>query len=775
MRSSPGRGLLLLVLICSGQVTAGARALAGQEAAAHGSRTLSGRAIDALTQVPLAGTRIELAGTGRSAETGADGSFAFVDVTGEVVRLRAARLGYATLDTTLVLAGGPAHVILHLRALPFDLAPLTTRAERLSGGAERERAMFDREVTPGLVGISGQELQDLPAVGEPDVLRSLQVLPGVVFLNDLSARLHVRGGAPDQNLFLLDGARVFAPYHMFGMVGAFNTDAVARVEMYRGALPARYGGALSSVIDLRHEDGASAGRQYDGGISVLGARVMVRDLLPAARGSWMLAARRTHLDLIAGDLLGKDFPYGFYDVNARVTLRPQGDHRVRASFFSSSDGFRLFLDDDDSRLASSWRNVAGSLRWERGGQDAWQLAGEAWGSHYDARLRVGVGTESPVTSNAVDMGGLRLEVARRGGSFGFRAGSDIQGGRVALLGGDRPGGYVDGDTRAGFVESSAYLEAEAWLGPARVAPGLRATLLPGGQPVLSPRLAGRLHLSEDIVLTVGASRAYQSLSTVRDDRFPLPGPPFWFLHPASSAASRADGVSAGLEGWLSRSWSFGVGTYVREFTHIPRWRPVGARDLSQVAFDPGRAEGIELLLRRHTRPVTGWIGYGLGRVSATESETGLPYAPTWDRRHSVDVALMGHVRHHLDLSARLSYGSGVPFWPTVGENDGLRFDSRQGKVQLGDSYPVWAAEQMRFPAHARLDLGLRYRRRWGSVEVEPHLDFMNVLGRPNVLYYDLGVPGPTPGPGGAAEAPARLTPVAMPAFTVPSLGLSVRF
>src|SRR5690606_3356963 len=132
-------------------------------------------------------------------------------------------------------------------------------------------------------------------------------------------------------LFLLDGARVFAPYHMFSMMGAFNADAVARAELYRGSLPARFGGALSSVIDLEHQDGTVGGRSYEGGLSVLGIRMMARDILPVANASWMVALRRTHLDLVADRFLEKDFPYAFHDVNARITIQPRSNQRVRAS------------------------------------------------------------------------------------------------------------------------------------------------------------------------------------------------------------------------------------------------------------------------------------------------------------------------------------------------------------------------------------------------------------------------------------------------------------
>jgi hypothetical protein len=765
---------LLASLVGLGVLAGFPAVLSGQVPVPTPVRPLTGQVIDAGTGEPVVGVRVELGGGREAAQTNRAGEFSFPDVQGDSVTLRAWRLGYASLDTTVVVSG-LLRVTVALEPLPIALAPLIGRARANPGGAARERALFDREVTPGVVGISGAELRDLPAAGEADVLRSLQVVPGVVFLNDLSARLHVRGGGPDENLFLLDGARIFAPYHMFSMMGAFNADAVARAELYRGSLPARFGGALSSVIDLEQQDGTIGGRAYDGGLSLLGVRMMARDILPAANASWMLAFRRTHLDLIADNLLGKDFPYAFHDVNARFTIQPRSNQRVRASFFTSSDRFRFsFGGGTGDRMASSWRNVAGSVRWERTGPDRWGVVAGAWGSRYDASLLVGASSGGLTTDNAVGVAGLRLEATRRGRTASLRAGLDMEAGNVALLGGDNEGGYVDGDTRDTFVLPAAYVEAEAWLGRLRVAPGLRATLLSHGSPVLAPRLAGRLHLNDDLALTAGWGWSYQSLSTVRDDRYPLPGAPFWFLHPPSHPASRADVASVGFEGWVDETWSFSLGAYAREFSDVPRWRPVGARDLSQVVFDAGHAEGVEIMLRRHVAPVTGWIGYGYGRVRATESDTERRYSPTWDRRHSLNVGMFGDINPALRISGRLAYGSGVPYWPVIGENDGLRFDPLQGTIELGDHYPVWATEQIRLPSYTRLDLAVSYRFRWLGAELEPHLDLLNLLGRPNVLYYELrsdeaGLPG------GNQAAEPRLHPVVMPSLALPGIGVRVRF
>src|SRR5690606_38613266 len=192
---------------------------------------------------------------------------------------------------------------------------------------------------------------------------------------------------------------------------------------------------------------------------------------------------------------------------------------------------------------------------------------------------------------------------------------------------------------------------------------------------------------------------------------------------------------------LGTGWSVSLGGYARRFEDVPRWRPVGSRDLTRVVYDDGTAAGLELLVRRHAGRVTGWVGYGYGNVLLEEAETGREYHPAWDRRHAVDAALFFRPDSKWSLSARAVYGSGLPFWPFAGFTWAPRFNPLAGGTDLNGLAPVWADEQMRYPDYFRLDTSIRRRGRVGPIRFETFVSLLNVTRRPNVLYYKVATDG----------------------------------
>lgn len=719
---------------------------------------LSGRVEDAITHQPVASVDVYSSGS-IVATTDSSGAFSLPATHRPPLRLRFVRLGYELRDSTVTDASTPLLVMLVPAPLGVGSVSVERGAERSPAAEERQR--FEREVIPRVVGIARAEIRALPAVGEPDVLRVLQALPGVVPVNDFATQLHVHGGGPDQNLFLLDGARVFAPYHLFGLAGACNPDAVRRVELFAGAVPARRGGALSSVVEVQQRDGVADSVFVEGGLSLVGVRAAVGGPTPAVAGTWMMAGRRSHVDLAKGG-----FPYSFSDFEGRVSLTPTEADRLGVSWFLSSDRFRWFVSSFGEGLHSRWSNAAGSAEWRRALAGGWSTLLGTWSSGYFGSIAVGDGDELPTSEARVRELGLRVEARREAKATSLRVGGELVRDRVELEGAQHAGGYLVGRSTGSSLTATGYVELDQRLGAVRLAPGLRVSHeVETRRNFIEPRVGLRMYLARSLSLTVGYNRTYQILSTLRDDRYLVPGAPLWFLRRGNDPASRADGATGELSWWLGTRYSVVASAYVRSYKAIPRWRPSGRRDLTELAYDDGSSRGLDLFVRRHSGRITGWLGYTWGEVRLDEAESGATYAPGWDRRRAVDASVAFQASPRLTLSSHLALGSGLPFWPATGAFDGYRLDTPQRRLAPGSAFPVWADEQARLPDYLRLDIGARYRFRAGSLDLEPFASVLNATNHYNVLFYRVGTD--------PAER-ARLYPENQLPW-LPVLGLDVRF
>ncbi len=328
------------------------------------SVTLGGIVRDSATGEALPHARVTISGINRSAETNADGRFALVDIPVATHTVRVQYIGYRVFQR--VVSGDalekPLSVALVRTAVL--LAGTTTTADPDHGMAP--------VIASGVshVAISPAQVEAMPSVGEADVFRTLQMLPSVSGTGDGSANLSVRGGAPDQNLVLLDGMTVYHVDHFFGMFSAFNTDALKDIQLFAGGFPARYGGRLSSVVDLTGKSGDEHTVRGSVGLNLLGARGEME--IPLGSGSWLLSARRSYTDIIKSGLYNRLFavsggststsspprtgsvgggPGGrnpfqqqgvspdfyFYDLNSKLTYRPSGRDFLALSLYAGRD------------------------------------------------------------------------------------------------------------------------------------------------------------------------------------------------------------------------------------------------------------------------------------------------------------------------------------------------------------------------------------------------------------------------------------------------------
>jgi hypothetical protein len=206
--------------------------------------------------------------------------------------------------------------------------------------------------------INMNQVRNLPALfGEVDIIKNIQMLPGVITAGEGTSSFFVRGGSADQNLILIDEAPVYDPSHLFGLFSVFNADVIKESELYKGGIPARFGGRLSSILEVRTKDGNNKELHGTGGIGSMASRIMVEGPIIKEKSSFIVSARRSYADLFLRAANEDNLVY-FFDINAKINWRHNNNNRFFAAFYAGRDDFS-FSDD----FGFSWGNATATFRW----------------------------------------------------------------------------------------------------------------------------------------------------------------------------------------------------------------------------------------------------------------------------------------------------------------------------------------------------------------------------------------------------------------------------
>ena len=341
--------IALLVLVLTSFTALGLLA----QAAGDGRFDISGYVLDGETNEALPYANIIIAGTSQGAATNQDGYFVIVDPPADTCRLRITYVGFAPREI-LIDTRRPSdrsqRILLHRQTIVME--GLTVESE--------VPPIMEVVGEPGQVAISPAEIAVLPNMGEVDLFRSFQLMPGISGVSDGSSGLYVRGGTPDQNLILFDGMTIYHVDHFFGLFSAFNADAVKDIRVYKGGFPAEFGGRTSSVVNMTGKTGDKSGLRYGGGINLLSGHAMVEGPL-GEKGSFLLSMRRSYTDVVRSSLYDKLFDFVsspgvevagdnpfvatgteepdfyFYDINGKLTFNPRADDVFSLSFYNGRD------------------------------------------------------------------------------------------------------------------------------------------------------------------------------------------------------------------------------------------------------------------------------------------------------------------------------------------------------------------------------------------------------------------------------------------------------
>ncbi|MBD0255108.1 MAG: TonB-dependent receptor [Cytophagales bacterium] len=322
--------------------------------AGTGGHALSGYVRDAASGEALAGASVYLPARSVGTASNAYGFYS-LSLPGGTYRVVVTFVGYRP-DTLLVTLG-------QNQSLSFALQPAATQLDSVTVASPRPDE-GPGSVRTGMHQFDMGTLRKLPALaGEVDVMRSLQLLPGVHKAGEGSTGLYVRGGNADQNLVLLDEAPVYNTSHLLGVFSVFHPDIVKDVQLYKGGIPAQYGGRLSSVLDIRMKEGNARKFGVSGGVGLLSSRLTVEGPLVRDKTSFILAARRTYPDLLLLNLNPNisGFRLNFYDLNAKINHTFNARNRLYLSGFFGRDLTQMGGFYNNQRVR--WSNATGTLRW----------------------------------------------------------------------------------------------------------------------------------------------------------------------------------------------------------------------------------------------------------------------------------------------------------------------------------------------------------------------------------------------------------------------------
>jgi hypothetical protein len=700
----------------------------------------------------------------RTALTDALGIFRLEAVPAGSYRIHVGLIGFEAHESALAVAGEGRHdVDVRLARSAVALEGITVEAAR-----GRERVSFEREAGSTVREITRDEVIRLPGLAEPDPVRAVEVLPGVVSTSDLSSAFHVRGGSADQNLILLDGVPVLSPFHLGGFFSVFNADMLRRAELQSGGFSAQHGGRVSSVLQI--ESDAGDGRfRADAGMSLLATRVALAGGLGGAAGAlglregrWRASVRRSYLDVVLRPFF--HFPYHLTDFQGVFEGWTGRGDRISLSGYSGRDRLDLGKLDPETfplRIGWGWGNDALGVRWTRardGGGTA-ELSGGVtrFGSDLgfpdfaDIRFRTGVSqlfaradlSDRPAPGWRVQRGVSvdRLEfdnLAEAGGTvFGQGDGLGWLWGGYALVEWTQPNAWI--------LEGGARLDI--WMPQ------------PGTESVqLAPRFAAkRFFRGGRTAVKAAVGRYTQFVHSLRDEELPI-GLDVWVVATEAVPALRSDQVQAAVETYLWNDWFVSTEVYRRSFDGVVAFNPAENPNDAQDDILSGRGEsvGVDVLLRKERGSWGGWLALSWLRARRTFPDFLAPptpeggvseteYPPVFDRRVDLDVVLRFPLPWSWEGGMRWNLATGTPYTRPLGNYAYFRprFADRGGRFtwnQDEGDFGRWAValggrNGDRYPTYHRLDVSARrtFEKTWGAVT--PHVDVLNVYHRRNVLLY----------------------------------------
>jgi hypothetical protein len=616
--------------------------------------------------------------------------------------------------------------------------------------------------TMGVERLDPKAIAKIPVLlGEKDIIKTLQLLPGVKSAGEGNTGYYVRGGGSDQNLILLDEAPVYNASHLLGFFSTFNSDALKDATLYKGNQPANFGGRLSSVLDIKMNEGNNKRYNVSGGLGLISSKLNVEGPLVKDKGSFLITGRRTYVDVFlkASDKYKENTLY-FYDLNTKLNYRINDKNKIYASGYFGRDvlGF-------GSSFGIDWGNATGTVRWNHiFGPKLFSNTSLIYSS-YDYQIAIkGDGVSFTIKSKVQDYN-LKQEF-----QYFANTKNKIKFGFNVIKHGITPGQFSGtGITSQNLrevksIESSVFINNEWEVSDKfSINYGVREsgfTLLGNGQETYSFDAAGKvigtkIYADNEYVKTyfnleprVSFSYAYnpsasiklaiarntQNIHLVTNATTSSPTDT-WLSSTLNTKPEIADQISAGwFKNFAENAYEFNVETYYKTFQNQIDYRNganTQANELleGELLYGIGRAYGMEVILKKKKGKLNGWVSYCLAKTERKIDgiNNNEWYRAKQDRTHDVSVVAMYDINDKINISALFVFYTG----------NAVTFPSGKYTVNGETQYVYTERNGYRMPNYHRLDLGLTWiRKNTEKYESSWNFSIYNAYGRENAYRID---------------------------------------
>ncbi len=606
----------------------------------------------------------------------------------------------------------------------------------------------DRNVSSTQMSVARLDLKEAEALpvlfGERDILKTIQLMPGVQSAGEGSSGFYVRGGSSDQNLILLDGAPVYNASHLLGFFSVFNSDALRDVQLYKGAIPAEYGGRLSSVMDVKMKEGNSKKLEINGGIGLIASKLTIEAPIVKDKGSFIISGRRTYADLflkLSNDEMQNKSSLYFYDLNLKANYQLGAKDRLFLSGYFGKDHFGF-----SDIFGFDWGNRTGTLRWNHTFSDKLFSNTSLIYSEYNYKISI---------KSADFEIGSRIKDYNLKQDFDYYLNRNMKlkiGGNVIHHTFDP--GYLESnndnlnsiDVQNKYsLESALYISNEHKIGGRltftyglrysnfnQIGPGDFYTYDSEGEVKdtstignwesvasfnnLSPRLGAHFTLNESSSIKASYSRTTQYLHLMSNSST---GTPLDIWLPSSNNIwpELADQYAIGyFRNFKSNLYEFSIEAYYKTMDRVIDFRPGAEINLNptiegELLYGKGRAFGLEFFVKKSQGKFTGWISYTLARSQRQieQVNNGNWYSAKQDRIHDISVVAMYKLSKRLDISAVWVYYTG----------NAVTFPSGKYEIE-GETINYYTERNgYRMPDYHRLDLSLTLNNKRTKSYIDP--------------------------------------------------------